>query len=136
MTTNSRYLTELQSHRSEHTLGLVTIPIFVDGPSDLSADTQAIQVQRGLNYVAQNFSVLLGFICQELLDLKNDAWLKDNEAPVSYENFRAHLTPRRIRILEDGSIEIGFADAGMFWGHEIVLRTDHELKPIWADIEG
>lgn len=136
MTSKSRYLTELQSHRSEHTLGLATIPIFVDGPSDLSADTQAIQVQRGLNYVAQNFSSLLGFICQELLDLKNDAWLKDNEAPVSYENFRTHLTPRRIRILEDGSVEIGFADAGMFWGHEIVVRTDHELKPIWADIEG
>jgi|GEM_PF-5119194 hypothetical protein len=136
MTSKSRYLAELQSHRSEHTLGLATIPVFVDGPSDLSADLQAIQVQRGLDYVSQNFSLLLDFICQELLDLKNDAWLKDNEAPVSYENFRAQLTPRRIRILEDGSIEIGFADADMFRGHEIVLRTDHELKPIWADIEG
>jgi hypothetical protein len=108
MTSKSRYLAELQSHRSEHTLGLATIPVFVDGPSDLSADLQDIQVQRGLDY----------------------------EAPVSYENFRAQLTPRRIRILEDGSIEIGFADADMFRGHEIVLRTDHELKPIWADIEG
>jgi len=136
MNSNARYLPELQSHRSEHSLGLMTIPIFVDGPSDLSADRQTFQVQRGLNYVAQNFPLLLDFICQELLDLKNDAWLKNDESPLSYENFRARLTPRRIRIIEDDSIEVGFADSGMFWGHEIVLRTDLELTPIWVDIEG
>lgn len=136
MSTNTRYLPELRTHRSEHSLGLMTIPVFVDGSIDLSLDIQALKIQRGLDYVSHEFPSLLDFICKALLDIKNDGWLKKDELPISYENFRCRLTPRRIRILEDGCLEVGFADSGMFWGHEVVLRTDIKLTPVWVDIEG
>lgn len=132
----TRYVADLRAHRSEQKIGVATIPVFAIGPPDLPADDQATRVKRGLEFVDREFSALLTYLCGELLDLKNSGWLREGEAPLSPEAFRVRLTPRRLTAFEDGSVEVGFNDGGLFWGHEVTLRTDADLKPVDADLEG
>ncbi|MEO9965004.1 MAG: DUF2262 domain-containing protein [Reichenbachiella sp.] len=132
----AKYNERLGAFQSKHLVGIEYIQVDVHGPENMAREIHDNTVDRGIKYLTSRYSQLLTAISNELLEIKNDGWLRKNEAPLSEKKFRLLITPRRIELFEDGSIEIGWKDGGTFWGHEIVLRTDSNLTPNWIDIEG
>lgn len=59
----------------------------------------------------------------DLLELKNDAWLdEDNdEEEVDAKEFKSKMRLEGISIYDDGSSEWYYADGDLFWGHTILM---------------
>ena len=56
-----------------------------------------------------------------LLELKNDAWLDEDESEVSAEEFIARMELSSVSIHADGGFEFWFDDGDLFWGHSIMV---------------
>lgn len=62
----------------------------------------------------------------ELLELKNDSWLGDDETEFSAEEFLAGVTLDAITVKSDGSFEFWYDDGDLFWGHAIMVSGSLE----------
>lgn len=76
------------------------------------------------------------FASDELLELKNDDWLDDDEAPVTRMDFIARMSIETMSFDNKGGYEISYDDGGLFFGHCICVKTDSNGKPKEADIQG
>jgi hypothetical protein len=78
----------------------------------------------------------------ELLKLKNETWLEEDEVPVSVQAFQALMQLEALTFYDDRSVLLSFADgesderSGLFWGHAIVVSMDSEDLFTRATIEG
>ena len=72
----------------------------------------------------------------KLLELKNDNWLGDDEAPFDAESFKARMTLTSIGVEPDGHFSFWHDDGDLFWGHSIMVSGDLESGPTDADIPG
>lgn len=70
---------------------------------------------------------------EELLEIKNEAWLEEGESVISAEAFRRRLTLDSISIHLDGELEFSFLDGDLFWGHMVVVRATLENGPYEAN---
>lgn len=61
-------------------------------------------------------------VLKELLPLKNNDWLDENEKPLSPEEFVANLELEEISVNADGSFEFFYDDGYMFFGHCIIVE--------------
>lgn len=57
----------------------------------------------------------------ELLPLKNDAWLGDDEKPLTARQFKARMTLEAITIDAEGCFEFWHDDGDLFYGHSIQI---------------
>lgn len=73
---------------------------------------------------------------ENLLELKNDSWLEDDEKPVAADAFRQRIELQSISMDEEGWFEFCFGDDDLFWGHAILVRGTLEDGPEDADIAG
>jgi len=71
---------------------------------------------------------------QELLPLKNDAWLGDDETEFSPEEFKSKMTLQSISIHPDGDFDFWHDDGDLFWGHSIQVSGSLADGPTAADI--
>lgn len=62
------------------------------------------------------------FASEELLELKNDSWLEDDEDEVTKENFIAALELCDIVFDLEGDFTFWFYDGDLFWGHSIIVE--------------
>ncbi len=76
------------------------------------------------------------FAVKELLPLKNDSWLEEDEAPVTPEVFVSKMRLSSITLQPDRSFEFWHSDGELFWGHAIVISGDLDAGPTDADIPG
>jgi len=76
------------------------------------------------------------FAVQELLPLKNDNWLGDDEAPLTPEQFKSRMTLESISVHPDGSFEFWHDDGDLFWGHSIQISGSLDEGLTQADIPG
>lgn len=60
------------------------------------------------------------YMVKELLDLKNDSWLEEDEKELSANEFLERVSLESITINSDGSFEFWYADGDLFWGHSIM----------------
>lgn len=58
-------------------------------------------------------------VVSELLELKNDNWLGDDEAPLTAERFIETIQIESITIYPGGEFEFWLDDGDLFWGHSI-----------------
>lgn len=72
----------------------------------------------------------------DLLQLKNDRWLDDNEAPLSAEEFLGRVEADSILVRPGGLVEMWFLDGDMFSGHSLVAKGIVQGGPERADLEG
>jgi hypothetical protein len=79
---------------------------------------------------------LLDEVVDDLLEDKNDGWLRDGESPLSAEEFRGRLTLAAVEIGAGGESELLLDDHDMFWGHELVVRLDPALQIVRVELEG
>jgi hypothetical protein len=72
----------------------------------------------------------------ELLDLKNEAWLQEDESLLTAEIFRTTMQLESISTSPDGSFDFWYSDGGLFEGHAIRVAGNLSEGPVSADIEG
>lgn len=58
-------------------------------------------------------------VVSELLELKNDSWLDDDEEPVTAKKFLETIQIESVTIYPDGEIEFWYDDGDLFLGHSI-----------------
>jgi hypothetical protein len=76
------------------------------------------------------------FAVQELLPVKNDYWLDDNESPLTPSQFTSRMTLQSISIYPDGDFEFWHGDGEVFWGHSIQISGSLDEGLTQADIPG
>jgi len=59
---------------------------------------------------------------QNLLPLKNETWLEEDESELTANQFQARMALRSIEARPDGSFEFSYDDGDLFWGHSIDVR--------------
>ena len=62
------------------------------------------------------------FAAEELLELKNDCWLEDDEEEVTKEKFIEALELCDIVFESEGEFTFWFCDGDLFWGHSIIVE--------------
>lgn len=76
------------------------------------------------------------FAVLELLRLKNDAWLDEDEAELTADQFKSKMKLETISVYPDGSFEFWHDDGDLFWGHSIQIGGNLAEGPNHADIPG
>lgn len=72
----------------------------------------------------------------DLLDLKNDTWLDEDEKTVTADEFTQRIALQSVGIDGNGAFEFCFADGDLFWGHAIMVRGTLEEGPTATNIAG
>lgn len=88
------------------------------------------QEQREWNRRIRDYAV------QELLPLKNEAWLSEDEAELTADEFKDAMTLESITVYPDGSFDFWHDDGDLFWGHSIQISGSLSEGPTDADIPG
>lgn len=76
------------------------------------------------------------YAVKELLPLKNESWLEENEKPWSKERFLKTYKLESIWISKDGQFQFWHEDGDIFWGHSILIEGTIKQGPNYADIPG
>jgi len=76
------------------------------------------------------------FAVAQLLPLKNDNWLDEDEEEVSPKEFADRMELTSISLNPDGSFTFWHNDGDLFWGHCIQISGSMEGGPTDADIPG
>jgi hypothetical protein len=76
------------------------------------------------------------FAVAQLLPLKNDSWLDEDDAELTAEEFQARMTLESITVKADGSFDFWHDDGDLFWGHSIQISGSLAEGPTDADIPG
>lgn len=58
---------------------------------------------------------------QDLLALKNDNWLEEDEEELDEAAFKKRIKPEQLTVLPDGRFALEFDDGDLFWGHSITV---------------
>lgn len=76
------------------------------------------------------------FAVEELLPLKNDSWLEEDEAELTPDEFEERMKLESIRVSADGSFDFWHNDGDLFLGHSIQVSGSLSEGPTQADIPG
>lgn len=76
------------------------------------------------------------YAVDELLDLKNESWLEEDEAEITPEEFKGRMRLETISFYDDGDFDFWHNDGGLFWGHSIQLSGNIKRGFSDADIPG
>lgn len=67
-------------------------------------------------------SRIKNYAVQELLLLKNESWIDDDEVELSPDEFKARMVLESITVNPNGLFEFCYDDGGIFWGHSIMIN--------------
>lgn len=77
------------------------------------------------------------YVVQELLPLKNDIWLdEDEETPLTPQQFKQRMALESLVFYAEGDVTFYYQDGDLFWGHIIELWMDAADNFIGAHISG
>ena len=76
------------------------------------------------------------FAADELLDLKNDSWLEEEEEELTAEEFKSRMYLKTISFYDGGDFDFWHNDGGLFRGHSIQLSGNLKRGFQSADIPG
>ena len=73
---------------------------------------------------------------KDLLELKNDVWLDEDESILTPEDFQNRITLESIGIGSEEDIEFWFNDGDIFWGHSICVYAHIKNGCVSANMLG
>ncbi|MGL5062468.1 MAG: DUF2262 domain-containing protein [Microcoleus sp.] len=76
------------------------------------------------------------YAARELLELKNQTWLDENEEPLTMEKFKSCMILESLVISSEGDVQFYYNDGDLFWGHYILIAMDSSDLFVDADIPG
>ena len=79
---------------------------------------------------------VVAYALQELLPLKNEFWLDENEDSVIASDFKTRMHLESITFYADGDFEFYHRDGDLFCGHAILIGCNLLEGPNDADIPG
>lgn len=105
--------------------------------SNAELDEAALRTAQALFAGQDRWDALMRqAIVAELLPLKNDTWLEEDEAPLEAEEFLRRLTVSSVAVGGDGSFDFYFDDGDLFWGHAVIAAFDPESASFSVNIAG
>ncbi|MBF0105916.1 MAG: DUF2262 domain-containing protein [Deltaproteobacteria bacterium] len=83
------------------------------------------------DWISQNKKLIEDHVVSDMLSLKNDVWLDDDEDPLSTKQFLSSIRPADMLVSADGSVELFFDAGDLFFGHqiEVYILTDKTMDP-------
>ena len=99
---------------------------------DFRADqeTAALDLATGtVAWLEKNLEAVEAFAGSALLDLKNDVWREEDEAPLTATEFTAKLSLEGVDAFSDGTFEVYFDDGDLFWGHSVRVDPRPRVRP-------
>jgi len=113
---------------------IVALNLSLDDSDKLDA---ALQVARSLwKYQKQWATRIEDYAVQELLPLKNESWLDEDEVELTADQFKGRMTLESVTVDPDGSFDFWHNDGDLFWGHSIQISGSLSEGPTRADIPG
>lgn len=103
-----------------------------DGDSEGSIDTAT----KVFSECAEWSKKVNKYAVAELLELKNESWLQENQTELSPIEFLKAMSLESITFNPDGNFEFWHNDGGLFWGHSILICGSIEEGLYDADIPG
>ncbi|MCU0493921.1 MAG: DUF2262 domain-containing protein, partial [Chloroflexaceae bacterium] len=76
------------------------------------------------------------YAVEQLLELKNDSWLDDDEEELTALAFLERMQLESITVHSDGTFDFWHDDGDLFWGHTIQISGNLAEGPTLADIPG
>jgi hypothetical protein len=76
------------------------------------------------------------YAVRQLLPLKNESWLDENEVELTADQFKERMALESITVYPDGSFDFWHKDGDLFWGHSIQISGSLSEGPTDADIPG
>lgn len=107
--------------------------------ADLQAARQRLdQIAATLDQLAAQVAGAKAHAAADLLPLKNERWTEEDGSLVTTEQFIARMTLEHLsfRPLAEGTIDLTFADGGLFFEHAIQLSIGTDGKYTKAVIAG
>ncbi len=125
----NRYETNIQYKKNK-----IKIDISLDECDDENIVINlAVDICKNINKWAKKAE---DYAISELLDLKNNSWLDENEKEVTPEKFRKKMKLESITIFASGDFDFWHNDGDLFWGHFIELSGNIIEGFNYADIPG
>ena len=112
----------------------VELNVAADEPAPFAANLDI--ARRLLREQAQWHEAALERAATDLLELKNENWLGDDEPPLTREQFRSKMKIQSIGVGSEGSVSFWFDDGDLFWGHVICVSGSIDEGLSEADIHG
>jgi hypothetical protein len=98
----------------------LSIPCARDS-SSIDAEALAVAIELVVNLSTLDLSARQ-FASSQLLELKNDSWLDDDESELSEEEFQQRLALAAVSAEAGGGISLYYDDGDLFFGHSIDVR--------------
>lgn len=112
----------------------IDIAVSVD---DKGTPTDSLQTAKTLLGAMEQWANRVNdYAVGELLKLKNDNWLSEEESPISREEFINRMQLNSITAYPDGDFDFWHHDGDLFWGHAIQVSGSLSEGLTHADIAG
>ncbi len=112
----------------------INLNLSIESNDDLNAALQTAHVLWNDKVMWNN--LIRDYAVRELLSLKNESWLEEDEIEVTGEQFKDRMSLESITIYSDGSFEFWHDDGDLFWGHSILISGSLSKGLTDADIPG
>lgn len=105
--------------------------------SEMPEVKKALAVAKRLWKTANKWDARVkDYAVEQLLELKNDNWLDEDEHEVTPDEFKRRMTLEAITVDPDGSFDFWHNDGELFFGHSIQISGCIESGLEQADIPG
>lgn len=91
-------------------------------------------INQKINWISQNKKLLDMKIVEELLDVKNNSWLAQNQIPLCEEEFLNSIDLHSVHFLDASVVELAYGDGGIFEGHDILLKLNGKNEIVAVSI--
>lgn len=130
LTYNSRY----EWYESSFMVDDQSVTLTLDYVAPPQSGPQQVWAEQQLQ--ARFWEPMLVAMTDQLLALKNDAWLDEEEEELSKEEFQQRVTLSGLAFYADGSAAIYCDDDDLFFGHTIEISVDKDGKYHTAHLAG
>lgn len=100
------------------------------------AETATSLANSVCNWLNKNLNKVKLYASAELLPVKNDEWLEEDEDLVTEDIFTETIELSSVMIFSDGSFEVYFNDNDLFWGHSIKVDINDQYDFVSAAVWG
>lgn len=109
----------------------VTVSDFEE--KDIEAAT--ILSNKILSWFTINRNKVMEFAAtDDLLKLKNEVWLEEDEDEITKEEFINRIVLENISIYSDGNFDVWYGDGDIFWGHAVKVNISKDFQFVESDM--
>lgn len=131
---NLFYNAELDCYKEEINLGEVSIRLILESDGETSTEGSLNKAVDILPQLTHYIEVTKQYAVEQLLKLKNNSWLEEDEEPVSSQAFKELMVLNCLVFYPNGEITFYYDDNDLFAGHQIAITIDKDNHFVHANI--